>query len=108
MFYIGADTYECYLGNKVIELTTYEINELFDKAIRNDVIDLNEYKRVDDTKKVKPTISKTRKYNKHKKIMELFKKYYDDTKTVKEVLEKIALELGISFKAVEKSYYSKK
>lgn len=48
-----------------------------------------------------------RPYNPKAKIMEMFNDLYDETRTKKEVFEEIAEELGITFKAVEKAYYSK-
>lgn len=46
-------------------------------------------------------------YNPRAKIKKMFEERYTPTHTKKEIFKEIAEELGITFKAVEKSYYSK-
>lgn len=93
MQYLGNERYEVFTGTRFIELTDEEIiNILFE------ISSITQYK--DDYHQ--------REYNKRSKILNLFKKYYDSTKTKKEVFIQIAKELNISFKAVEKAFYTKK
>lgn len=102
MEYQGADIYKFYLDDREIELSKYDIEKI--------VAEYNECNSHDYEEKnllniIKPR--KFRKYNKSSSIKSLFKKYYDETKTKKEVFTQISLELEISYKAVEKAYYSK-
>ena len=99
MEYQGADVYKFYLDGREIELSKYDIEKIF--------MEYNEYNSHDYEQKNLLKIFEPRKYNKKSYIKSLFKKYYDENKTKKEVFTKISLELKISYKAVEKAYYSK-
>lgn len=55
----------------------------------------------------KYTYKEKRPYNKNDSIQTLFKKYKSKDKTKSTVFRKIAKELNISYKAVEKAYYAK-
>lgn len=85
----------------------YELDYQFLNIINEHLKDKkeNEDKTTKQTKK-KKTIKK-RNYNTNAYIKILFDKYFNDTKTKKEVLELIADELSISYKAAEKAYYKK-
>lgn len=99
MEYKGADIYKIYLDDREIELSKYDIEKIF--------IEYNEYNANDNAQKNSLSIFEPRKYYKKSYIKSLFQKYYDENKTKKEIFTKISLELKISYKAVEKAYYSK-
>lgn len=103
MMYQGIDIYKFYLGNQEVELSEYDICQIF---LEYNEYNLHRSKQSNIFELHKPSRDK-RKYNKKAKIKSLFLKYYDETKTKKEALTRISLELKLSFKAVEKAYYSK-
>jgi len=135
MQYLGEDKYEIFIGERYITFTYSEIinflqdtktylekmdcvyihdfslkdilndlqNTYKDKVLENNNKDYKIAKRTSNLKKINR--KKQRGYNPNSKIKQLFKKYYDDTKTKKEVFTQISKELKISFKAVEKAFY---
>ena len=82
-----------------------EINE--SKVLENKGEYSKELNNRPTTKQEKCNKKQPRGYNPNPKIKQLFAKYYDDTKTKREVFTKISKELKISFKAVEKAFYLK-
>lgn len=98
MEYQGSDIYKFYLDGREIELSKNDIKEI--------LIEYDEYQSHNYEQKDLLKIFETRKYNKKSYIKSLFKKYYNENKTKKEVFTRISLELKISYKAVEKAYYS--
>ena len=130
---IYSDGFDCKvrIGNKEIQVTEQELEEFFDavgwlpsdELMSEYIMDYSEVITIDTIKEIirdreydvsdlfddddDEYYKNTRVYNKREKIIELFKSYYDDKKTKKEVFIQIADELNISFKAVEKAFYSK-
>ena len=107
MIYQGAGIYTFNLDGRDVELSSsdvekivYEYNEYQSMQLNSNITNSN--KNISLFK-----LQKVRKYNTNKKILTLFKKHYNDSKTKKEVFEIIAKDLKISFKAVEKAYYKK-
>jgi len=94
--YLGNDEYKFYVDNREIILNIQEMELI-----------ANEFKKIILEQNLTTTFNFKREYNKNKKIKMLFSRYYDETKTKKEVLKKISEELNISYKAVEKAYYKK-
>ncbi|PHO12569.1 hypothetical protein CPG38_06895 [Malaciobacter marinus] len=94
--YLGNDEYKFYMDNREITLNIQEM-ELIS----------NEFKKIIHEQNSTTIFNFKREYNKNKKIKMLFNSYYDETRTKKEVLEKISKELNLSYKAVEKAYYKK-
>ena len=99
------------LKDKLIE---YIINdeelkiELLDNIDTNNLIDKSKSNLKKNTVNRKHKgKNKKRNYNTNNKIKKLFIKYYDETKTKKDILQKIADKLNITYKAVEKAYYKK-
>lgn len=82
-----------------------EINE--SKVLENKGEYSKELNNRPTTKQEECNKKQPRGYTPNPKIKQLFAKYYDDTKTKREVFTKISKELKISFKAVEKAFYLK-
>jgi len=91
--YKGGNKYQVSKDDQVIELSTKEMIEL--------------YNNISEHLLVKKPEKKKRPYHKKRVVYALFEKYHDDNKTKAETFTKIAKELGISYKAVEKACYPK-
>lgn len=85
----------------------YELDYQFLDIINEQLKDKNENEDKTIRKTIKKKTIKKRNYNTNTNIKNLFDKYYNDTKTKKEIFELIADELSLSVKAVEKAYYKK-
>jgi len=105
MHYLGDDKYEIFIGGRFIELTRLEIITFLEDA-QYFLEDLG-YVNINHSSLDEILDENIRGYNPNTKIKQLFAKYYDDTKTKREVFTKISKELKISFKAVEKAFYLK-
>lgn len=117
MIYLGNDKYQIFTDTKSIELSVDDIKSIIQSYIidlykRNELVDFfDDYtdflESIQNPKMYSKYKSNKRKYHKKILILELFNKYHDDKKTKKEVFIQIAKELNISFKAVEKAFYTK-
>lgn len=96
--YLGNGKHLISISNKEVELSESEIIEIIEyaKSLKKNI-----------DKQLYESLFPKQKYHKNKKIKKLFKKYYTASKTKKEVFQQIALELQITYKAVEKAYYIK-
>jgi N-acetylglutamate synthase-like GNAT family acetyltransferase len=98
--YLGNEKHLVFTGEKEVELTEEEMREIFLYAVENEIYLIKRgFELIQKTPK--------KKYHKSQKIKTLFNKYHKDGMTKKEVFIKIANELNITYKAVEKSYYKK-
>lgn len=119
LIYLGGENYKVKIGNIEIQLTEQEIDtfiksiahmisdELIQDIIQDREYDVSDLFNDDDDDDDDDYYKKTRVYNKREKIIELFNSHYDNKKTKKEVFIQIAKELNITFKAVEKAFYTK-
>ncbi len=99
------------MDNDYIQMSNLEQHE--DNILDSYKEELNKqgYFKNKTTQKVsnsKENVTKNQRgYNSNKKIKQLFKQYYNEARTKKEVFIQISKELNISFKAVEKAFYLK-
>lgn len=86
----------------------YDITSVFEDELNEQgyFLEDEEQEETESTKQ-EECKKQPRGYNPNLKIKRLFAKYYDDTKTKREIFTKISKELKISFKAVEKAFYLK-
>ncbi|ATB70389.1 hypothetical protein SJPD1_2293 [Sulfurospirillum diekertiae] len=99
--YINLNDLDGYLEDDILDNYEEELNE--QGYFKED----EEQQEIKSTKQEKCNKKQQRGYNPNLKIKQLFAKYYDDTKTKREIFTKISKELKISFKAVEKAFYLK-
>lgn len=81
-------------SGEILELSEYDLSEFYLLA--------KTYFTIDEDQ---PEI--LRPYNKKETIISLFNQYKTKEKTKADVFREISTELNISFKAVEKAYYTK-
>lgn len=93
--YEGNERVTVELSNgELLELSEYELSEFYLLA--------KEYFMIDEEQR-----EILRPYNKKEKILSLFSSHKSKEKTKADVFREISQELNISYKAVEKAYYTK-
>lgn len=131
MIYDGSGVYTVYTENQTIQLTEADIRKIAYEFISvSDGVEPIEMieaciDRIRETSSENPLIVSSakqmvnislkhihksipkRSHNKKSLVIKLFEKYHDANKTKKQTFERIASELNITVKAVEKSYYLK-
>lgn len=98
--YDGNEQFSIYLSSgKVLELSENELAELYSISDRYFLSNQKEFNS--------KQLEIERPHNKKEKIIMLFNKYKSRQETKASIFRKIAKELNISYKAVEKAYYKK-